>query len=227
MKTQFSVGSQAGYLPNFISRTLSANICFLAVPTSLPNVWIKVIHQSINHLDTLFSHCWMLGVTLTIFLRLKAFHLILMLHRFSRLKTHKHSDWLIIVIAVRSKQWSEYEGCYEWILPQCLHFLTSKDLSTISFQSLLPWSDPGPGHHQEVPTSGTVNANFPPMMKNLLSVRLQFSHPCLLTLIGVKSTRTWTQPFSIFHKIWDYQRMSSLRSLIKTLCNHTARLHHI
>lgn len=176
----------------------------------------------------------MLGVTLTIFLRILNFLLFIWIfwcYTEAVDWKHKRSDWLIIVIVVRSKQWSIRVWGLLWMNSVCLSvFIFSLPKTFL----LLPFS-----HFSHDQTLGQVIIRkyshlapwmliFHYLMKNLLSVRLQFSHPCLLTLTWIKSTRIWTQPFSIFHKIWDYQRMSSLlRSLIKTLCNHTERLHHI
>lgn len=184
-----------------------------------------MIHQSPWHFIFPLLDAWCYSNHLLEDPQFFAFHLdILMLHRCSRLKTHKQNDWLITVRAVRSKQWSEDEGCYEWILPQCCHFLTFKDLPIISFQSLLPWSDPRPDHHQEVPISDTIPHQWWKVfyLSDFNSLIHAFWHWFGWNQLGHELSLSAS---SRKYKIT--KECIIIESLTKTWWNHTARLHHI
>lgn len=98
-----------------------------------------------------------------------------------------------------------------------------------SISQFLKLSMPLPFSHlsHDQPQGQVIMGNYRPptpcapishcSIKNILPVTLIFPHSCLLTLIQAESTRTWTQPFSSFHRKWSDLRMPSfLKSLLKT-----------
>lgn len=156
-------------------------------------------HQSPWHFIFPQLDAWCYSNHLLENLQFFAFHLdILMLHRCSRLKTHKRSDWLIIVIVVRSKQWSIRVWGLLWMNSVCLSvftFLLPKTFLLFPFSHFSHDQTLGQAIIRKYPPLALWMLIFHYFMKNLLSISLQFSHPCLLTLIWVKSTRTWDSTF--------------------------------